>query len=220
MPIRKLLAFCLGVCSIAVLANAAPVPARIGCWGDSLTFGTGTSPEFSYPSVLAELLPGAEVYNEGIPGQTSPEIAKRFLADPAHWGDFTVIWAGRNNYRETTQILGDIADMVAALPEPKRFVVLSVTTADFPNEFSGRADANLIRSVDAALKAAYPANYLDVESFLETRYNPRNPKDAADHANAILPSSLRSDEIHLTARGYTLVAQRVARFILSGRSGR
>lgn len=220
MLIKNLLAFCLGIWSFAYFANAASVPARIGCWGDSLTFGTGTSPEFSYPSVLAGLLPGSEVYNEGIAGQTSPQIAKRFLADPAHWGDFTVIWAGRNNYRETTQILGDIADMVAALPEPKRFVVLSVTTAKFANEYGGQSDANLIRSLNATLKATYPKNYLDIESFLESRYNPRNPTDAMDHANAIVPSSLRSDEIHLTARGYALVGQRVARFILSGRSGR
>jgi lysophospholipase L1-like esterase len=208
------------MCLLAQLARAASAPARIGCWGDSLTFGTGTSPEFSYPSVLAGLLPGSEIYNEGIPGQTSPEIAKRFLANPAHWGDFTVIWVGRNNYRETTQVLGDVADMVAALPEPKRFVVLSVTTADFPDEYTGQDDANLIRSLDAALKAAYPANYLDVEGFLETQYNPRNAKDAADRANAILPSSLRSDQIHLTARGYSLVAQRIARFILNEGSSR
>jgi lysophospholipase L1-like esterase len=78
----------------------------------------------------------------------------------------------------------------------------------------------LIRSLDAALKAAYPANYLDVEGFLETQYNPRNAKDAADRANAILPSSLRSDQIHLTARGYSLVAQRIARFILNEGSSR
>jgi lysophospholipase L1-like esterase len=216
-----LLVICLGICGFVPVARAASTPpARIGCWGDSLTFGTGTSPGLSFPSVLAHLLPGSQVYNEGIPGQTSPEIAKRFLADPDHWGDFTVIWVGRNNYSETTQVLGDIADMVAALPAPKRFVVLSVTTADFPNEYTGQSGANLIRSLNRMLKATYPANYLDIEDFLESRYNPRNPRDAKNHANRILPSSLRSDEIHLTARGYALVGQRVARFILSGRAAR
>lgn len=217
MLIRRLLTLGLGVYLLGSVAQAASAPARIGCWGDSLTFGTGAPAGTSYPTALKKLLPGSTIFNGGIAGETSPQIAGRFFADPNDWGDFTVIWAGRNNYSETTQVLADVADMVAALPAPKRFVVLSVTTADFPDEYIGQSGYNLIRSLNLALQAAYPANFIDIQTFLWSQYDPRNAHDLKDHANGILPSSLRSDEIHLTARGYALVAQRVARFIMGAR---
>jgi lysophospholipase L1-like esterase len=217
--VRKLLTFWLGLGTFLSVAPAAPAaPAlHIACWGDSLTYGTGTPPGLPFPSVLQKLLPGSDVLNSGIAGQTSSEIAARFLANPSLWSDYTVIWVGRNNYSETTRILGDVADMVAALPAPKKFVVLSVLTADFPNEYIGQSGYSLIHSVNEALRSAYPANYIDILNFLVSQYNPRSQQDIADNAHGIPPSSLRSDAVHLSARGYALVAQRVARFILGAR---
>jgi lysophospholipase L1-like esterase len=119
---------------------------------------------------------------------------------------------------QTAQILDDVANMVAALPAPKRFVVLGVTTADFPEEYVGQSGYNLIIAVNEALRSAYPGNFIDIRSFLLTQYDPRNPQDVRDQANGIPPSSLRSDQIHLSPRGYALVAQRVARFILGART--
>lgn len=168
--------------------------------------------------MLQKLLPGSQILNFGIPGQTSDEIAARFLAASSRRDDFTVIWVGRNNYTQTTQILANVADMVAALPAPKRFVVLGITTADFPNEYVGQSGYNLIIAVNEALRSAYQGNFIDIRSFLLTQYDPRNPQDLRDQANGIPPSSLRSDQIHLSARGYALVAQRVARYILGERA--
>jgi lysophospholipase L1-like esterase len=214
--LRKLLTFCLGLGMFLPAAQAAPA-LHIACWGDSLTFGTGTPPGLPFPTVLQRLLPGSDVFNGGIAGEKSYEIAARFLADESRWVDFTVIWVGRNNYSETTRILGDVADMVAALPSPKKFVVLSVLTGDSPNEYAGQSGYNLIHSVNETLRSTYPANYLDILSFLVSQYNPRSQRDITDHLHGIPPSSLRSDDVHLSARGYALVAQRVARFILGGR---
>jgi len=44
--------------------------AVILAFGDSLTYGIGTSDEFSYPTILEDLT-GLEVINEGIPGEVT-----------------------------------------------------------------------------------------------------------------------------------------------------
>ena len=51
----------------------------IACWGDSLTQGNQDLTGVSYPGVLQQLL-GVTVYNGGVDGQTSTQIAARMLA--------------------------------------------------------------------------------------------------------------------------------------------
>ena len=55
--------------------SSSPV---IACWGDSLTWGHGSTDKItkSYPGVLAELS-GATVYNMGVGGETSTTIAAK-----------------------------------------------------------------------------------------------------------------------------------------------
>lgn len=62
-----------------------PPPAdsnSVAAWGDSLTSGVGSSAGFSYPEQLAVLL-GRTVYNGGVSGQTSDQIAARQGGAPA-----------------------------------------------------------------------------------------------------------------------------------------
>lgn len=54
---------------------------RIVCWGDSLTFGQGGE-GVTFPSVLEELMPGVQVINYGIQGETAKQIAIRAGALP------------------------------------------------------------------------------------------------------------------------------------------
>lgn len=51
------------------------LPASLACWGDSLTYGSGSEGD-SYPEDLADLS-GLAVYNGGVPGERSAAIAGR-----------------------------------------------------------------------------------------------------------------------------------------------
>ena len=200
--LHKLLTFYLGLGMFLPAIQAAPA-LHIACWGDSLTFGTGTPPGLPFPTVLQGLLPGSDVFNGGIAGEKSYEIAARFFADQSRWGDFTVIWVGRNNYSETTQILGDVADMVAALPSPKKFVVLSVLTGDFPTEYAGQSGYNLIHSVNETLRVDLSGELprysefsrVAVQSSQPTRYH-----GSLTRNTAVVPSNRRCTSLSQRVR--------------------
>ena len=51
----------------------------IACWGDSLTYGQGSSAisSKSYPALLSDMTGGLTVHNMGIGGETSVTIAAR-----------------------------------------------------------------------------------------------------------------------------------------------
>ena len=175
-------------------------------WGDSLTAGSGGTP---YPTVF-QSISGTKTSNGGVGGETSTQIKVRMLAATNTHTQPTIIWAGRNNYDQTSTVLSDVASMVSALAaagNTDKYLVLSVLNGDYGSfEAKGGGGYQLITNLNAQLKSTYGNKYAEVREHLVSLYNPSNPTDVANYANDIPPSSLRSDAIHLNSSGYSAVA--------------
>lgn len=199
-----------GATAAPVASNVA-VSSSIALWGDSLTAGYGPQ--------LQSLLGSRPVFNGGITGDTSMQIAARLLADAAHRDWVNVFWYGHNNLkdpanmdlqRDPAQVKADIARSIAALaPGNTHFLVLSVVNQDIPGERRGEPAYQAILQLNADLAATYPNNYFDIRTWMVNQADPNKPEDVASR-NADLPArSLRWDEVHLTLDGYTAVARRI-----------
>jgi len=189
-----------------------PAPAfrgspNIAAWGDSLTPPVAANLQLLYPNRV--------VFNGGVAGETSTQIAARQLADTSdHNIWINIFWYGHNNQTQAAQIKADIAASVAALaPGNTRFVVLAVVNQATLAESKGGADYATIIQLNSELASLYPQNYLDIRAHLVNGYNPANAQDVADFQNDVVPSSLRFDPIHLNNDGSVLVAQKVRDFI-------
>jgi lysophospholipase L1-like esterase len=215
----KRLSLCLVAVSCTAITDPGWATKDITAWGDSLTDGQPFSRAVSYPTQLGELLPGRTVTNNGIGGETSRQIVARMLADTTHRHDITVLWMGRNNLEEPGQIESDVETAVHSLGS-RRFIILTILNGDFyGTEAKGAAGYDNILAINRALVLRYPANVLDIRSYLVSLYDPTDPQDVADHQRDIPPSSLRAhwnggiDLLHLGPEGNARVAERVARFI-------
>jgi lysophospholipase L1-like esterase len=189
--------------AVASDSIATATALRLACWGDSLTAGWGGTP---YPAQLSPLI-NRDCFNGGVGGDTSTQIKTVMLAATDKYNFAVVIWAGTNNFNAPSVVLADIAAMVAALGHT-RYLVLSVLNTNV--QTTGTPEYNEIIALNASLASAYGIHYFDIRAYLVSQYNPGIPQDVTDHGNDVVPSSLRSDLIHLNTPGYALVAQRVA----------
>ena len=191
----------------APAAAPAPVAAlsrNIACWGDSMTD--------LYVPHLRTACPDRQVYNGGVIGQTSTQIAARQTADTEHKSWISVFWYGHNNWRKDP-VPGDVAASVASLaPGNKAFIVMSMVNWAQDGE-RGTAEYDRIMQANAALAAAYPDNYLDIHRHLVNLYNPNSWQDVQDFNNDLPPSSLRFDRIHLNGAGCDAVAAKIREFV-------
>lgn len=195
------------ILALPCMALSAPT---VTAWGDSLTAGAGGTP---WPTQFAALS-GVTTNNRGVGGNTSAQILTRFLAEPARFGDFTVIWSGRNNVHTTgttgpSFVLADIATMVSQLTT-SNYLILGVLNGDYGgwDSVGGEEYADII-SLNNSLAATYGNKFIDIRKILVDSYNPLSPQDVSDHARDITPTSLRSDALHLNTAGYAVVADAV-----------
>lgn len=188
-----------------------PTTPNIALWGDSLV-----------PPVYRALQPLSSdrvVFDGGVAGETSAQIAARQAADTRHRDWINVFWYGHNDIRvdhttASARIKADLAASVARLtPGNNRFLILSViNNADTPR---GSDRYNTIVQLNADLAAAYPQNFFDIRAFMVAQANPVIGQQAAELA-ADLPSSvLRFDEIHFTGFGADIVARRLKQVLES-----
>lgn len=150
------------------------------------------------------------------PGTVACPAGSVFTPDLAGIDDqLQALWLGRNNYGQPTQIKADVAACVAFLkPLVRRFIIMGVLNGDYASEYSGQSAWTTITTLNADLAALYPNNFIDIRSILVAQGAPGGAyPDATFYARDVPPAALRSDNIHLTTAGYTIVAQAVKDFI-------
>jgi hypothetical protein len=136
----------------------------------------------------------------------------------ARRGDVRVIWAGRNNYYDTNQVLADIRAMVEArTPQDADYLVMGISSANI--ETTGTNGHTAIRALNKALAEAYGFRFLDIRRYLidyglADRGITPTTQDQADIAGDTVPTSLRVDGLHLNANGNAVVADRVRKRLI------
>lgn len=159
----------------------------IVCFGDSLTFGHGASPDESYPSVLGGLL-GRRVVNRGRNGDTSVAAAERLDEVLELHPAIVVVTLGGN-------------DMLQRLPIDD--TVRAMTTI-------------FDRLVDAGAMVAFvgidpPFTSAARMTAVRTLCRERGVLWVGDAMDGLWSDRSRmSDQIHPNAAGYRVMAERVA----------
>jgi lysophospholipase L1-like esterase len=157
-------------------------------FGDSLTAGYGAAPGEDYPSRLAEKI-GTPVVNAGVSGDTTEAALARLDADVlARDPRLVIVGLGGNDFLRGVPLASTEANLRAAVRKLRGAGAMVVLLGfRFPS-----------------LTANYEAMYARVAADERALLVP-------DLLDGILANpSLKSDEIHPNARGYALMAERIA----------
>ncbi|MBT8142244.1 MAG: arylesterase [Gammaproteobacteria bacterium] len=161
--------------------------ATIVAFGDSLTQGVGTTRDKSYPAVLAEIS-GRNVINAGISGETTTEGLGRFASVlEQNAPELVILIEGGNDILRNhshAQAKQNLADMIQIAQAQSIPVVLL-----------GVPEKNLFS--DAAPLYAELASEFDLVI------------DKAMLGKLLKSPSLKSDQIHLNAKGYRKMAEEI-----------
>lgn len=201
---RFLTGLILGLWLALVLAGCGrdePRLARLGpddvvlAFGDSLTHGTGASPETAYPARLSGLI-GRPVVNAGVPGETTEEGLRRLPeALDTHQPRLLLLCLGGNDLLRKLDASRTEANLAAMVELARsRGVAVVLLGVPEPRLFGGVADL-------------YPR--------LAQRFG--LPFEGEAFVDVLKSPALKSDPIHPNAEGYRRVAERLAELL--GRAG-
>lgn len=191
----------LFVALVAVLFLAAcdrgPTLPRLGphdvivAFGDSLTHGTGASPDTAYPAVLAALT-GHTVINAGVPGDTTGSGLARLPAVlDQHKPRLVLLCLGGNDMLRRQSAV--------AIENNLRLLVQTVRASG--------AEVVLIGVPEPTVFGGAPDLYARVARDM------RLPLEADVFDEVLKDNRLKADPIHANAAGYRVVAERLARFL-------
>jgi lysophospholipase L1-like esterase len=165
-----------------------PVDAVVLAFGDSLTFGTGASDHESYPAQLESLI-GRRVVRAGVPGEvTAQALARLPEALDEHDPRLLLLCIGGNDFLRrlgNEQAARNVREMVK-LARGRGIAVM------------------LIGTPEPGFTVSPPAFYAGIaEEF-------RLPYEGGVIGEVLKDASLKADPIHPNARGYRLIAERLA----------
>ncbi|MEW6074874.1 MAG: GDSL-type esterase/lipase family protein [Candidatus Omnitrophota bacterium] len=178
-------------CAKREIANIDSKGKNIICFGDSITAGYGVSPGQDYPAQLAKLL-GRPVINAGNSGETSRDALKRLVPDVLKKDPcLVIIEFGGNDFLKKIPV-SDTVTYVQEMTERIQAEGAMVAIADVSSAMvMGECSKELSR-----LSKKYQAIFI-----------PRLM------AGILTTPSLKSDFIHPNAEGYTLIAERVYKYL-------
>jgi acyl-CoA thioesterase-1 len=169
------------------LERLAP-SAVVLAFGDSLTFGTGAIETESYPAQLESLI-GRRVVRAGVPGEVTSQALERLPATlDEHAPRLLILCIGGNDFLRR---LGNA--------QAERNLRAMVQLAK-----SRGVNVLLIGTPEPGLLPSPPAFYATVAKDLGVPY------EDGVITEVLKDASLKSDPIHPNARGYRVIAERLA----------
>lgn len=207
LPRRRLLYRAASAAGLALLAPALsglsgcgrqpikgrPVPASstVLALGDSLTYGTGATPETAYPAALATLT-GWQVINAGVPGDTAAQGAARLPALlEEHRPALVLVGLGGN-------------DFLRRLPEAETRAAL---TQACQTAAAAGAQVLLIAVPRPSLLARLTGSLTDHPMYGELSESLQVPLHRQGWSEVLADERLRADAIHANAEGYAVFAR-------------
>ena len=128
-----------------------------------------------------------------------------------HIGDITIIWVGTNDTQissMTEAVFYHIDNIISLLPHKKYLVLGVMNNVKFTN----------IGNVMTYYRRHYGNHFVNIRQYLldyglsDAGITP-TAQDTTDIANGTIPTSLRSDTVHLNASGYTVVGNYLYKLI-------
>jgi lysophospholipase L1-like esterase len=169
------------------LERLAP-DAVVLAFGDSLTYGTGAAEDESYPAQLEKLI-GRRVVGAGVPGEASAQALARLPAAlEEHAPRLVLLCIGGNDFLRrlgNQQAERNVREMVK-LAQSRGVAVL------------------LIGTPEPGLTVSPPAFYAGIAREYRLLY------EGGIIGEVLKDRSLKADPIHPNARGYRLIAERLA----------
>ena len=165
-----------------------PSDAVVLAFGDSLTYGTGAAEDESYPAQLASLI-GRRVVRAGVPGEITAQALARLPATLDEYQPrLLLLCIGGNDFLRRL-------DLRQAEHNVRAMVKLAR---------DGGIDVVLIGTPEPGLMLNPPGFY----SAIAREF--RVPYEAAVIRDVLKDENLKSDPIHPNARGYRVIAERLA----------
>jgi acyl-CoA thioesterase-1 len=156
-------------------------------FGDSLTYGTGASPEDSYPAVLQRAI-GRKVVNAGVPGETSAQGRERLSgAIDEHKPRLLILCHGGNDFLRRL-------DDAAAAQNVRAMIRLAREKG---------IDVVLLATPKPGLPPSIPAFYGEIA--IEQGI----PFEEGVIRTVLFDNRLKSDMVHPNGEGYSRIASAV-----------
>jgi len=187
-PLLLALALTFTACGERPKLERLPASAVVLAFGDSLTFGTGAAETESYPAQLESLI-GRRVVRAGVPGEVTAQALERLPAAlDEHAPRLLLLCIGGNDFLRR---LGNA--------QAERNLRAMVQLAK-----SRGVNVLLIGTPEPGLLPSPPGFYAAVAKDLGVPY------EEGVITEVLKDASLKSDPIHPNARGYRLIAERLA----------